>query len=436
MFNDVHSRTDDRLDLAIHSTTTAVNSPLPITVEEASWVASLYNLGRIPGAFIGGITIEYFGSKRTLTLLGFPALIAWICIILADSVIWLYVSRFLGGISLGMIFTSYPLHLGEICSPTIRGTLVSLTMSGMAMGSLVGNVMGPYMSMAVFSYISFVPNSIAILLLLWIPESPHYFVRINNINKAKKSVIWYNPKADVKVTIGLIQNYIVTTSSLTYMERVREFRLAQNLRAVAIIIVLFLFMQFSGMNSVVYYMQNISTAAGLNIIDPAEFAIICSSIGVVSGWVTVWIADKFKRKHLLIFSSAGIGISMLGIGAHFAFLDSGTEPEKLQWLLIVSSIAFTIFLCSGIITVPSMMLSELFAPEIKTMAAFIASILIGVFAFAATKSYQFLVDSIGEAWFFWLHSILMMICIIFALLILPETKGKSLQEIQTALSGK
>lgn len=415
---------------------TAEDSPLPITVDEASWVASLFNLGRFFGAFFGSVAIECFGSKRTLTLLSFPAILSWICIIAADSVIWLYASRLLGGISLGMLYTSYPLHLGEISSPAIRGTLVSLTVSGMPMGTLVGNTMGPYMSMAVFSYISIAPNLLAILLLFWIPESPYYFVRLAKFDEAEKSVMWYNPKADVKLTIGLVEKYIASTSSLSYIERLREFRVPQNIRGLAISIVLFFFMEFSGVSSIVYYMQSICASAGLTIIDPAQFAIVCSVVGVISGWIMIWIADKFNRKHLLISSSAGIGVSMLAIGVHFALLDNGIDPENLQWLLIISMIIFMLFLCCGIITVPSMILSEFFAPEIKTMVAFVASISIGAFAFAATKTYQPLIDAIGEAWYFWLNGVLMMLCIIFTLLFLPETRGKSLQEIQNALVKK
>ncbi|XP_046472299.1 facilitated trehalose transporter Tret1-like [Neodiprion pinetum] len=414
----------------------SADSPLPLTTDEVSWVASLMNVGRLLGAIFGCIGVEWIGRKRTLTIVGFPMILAWICIIVADSVAWLYASRLLAGLSLGISFSSFPIFLGEISSPKIRGTLVTLSVSGMAVGTLTGNIMGANLSMTIFSYISLVPNVCFVLLFLWLSESPHFLVRDGKTEDAMKSIIRYNPNVDPEIEYKAIRNYIESSGSPTIKERLREFNIPENKRAMIITIVLYFFMQFSGMNSIIYYLETVLTSAGVNVIQPSTLVIINSGASVLTGWVAVYIADKFRRKVLMIFSSVGVSVTMLVLGVHFALLDNGFDPDSLQWLPITTTILFMISFCVGMIGVPSMILSELFAPNIKSVAAGMIGILSGVFAFGATKSYQPLIDTVGEAWVYWLHALLMIFCTIFSAVWIPETKGKSLQEIQNLLMKK
>ncbi|XP_046739462.1 facilitated trehalose transporter Tret1-like [Diprion similis] len=412
------------------------DSPLPLTSDEVSWVASLMNVGRLIGAIFGCIGVEWLGRKRTLTIVGFPILLAWICIIVADSVAWLYASRLLAGLSLGISFSSFPIFLGEISDPKIRGTLVTLTVSGMAVGTLTGNIMGANLSMTTFSYISLVPNACFVLLLLWLPESPHFLIRVGKTEEAMKSIARYNPKVDPEIEYKAMRCYIESSGSPTVKERLREFNMPENRRAMIITIVLYFFMQFSGMNSIIYYLETVFTSAGVSVIQPATLVIMTSGASVLTGWVAVCIADKFRRKVLMIFSSAGVSVTMMGLGVHFSLLENGFDPDSLQWLPIVTILLFMITFCVGMIGVPSMILSELFTPNIKSVAAGMIGILSGLFAFGATKSYQPLLDTVGEAWVYWLHALLMMFCTIFSAIWIPETKGKSLQEIQDLLMKK
>lgn len=107
---------------------TSPNSHIPITLNEASWIVSLLNAGRLIGAIFGALCVNYFGSKRTIFIISLPLIFGWLFIILADRVEWLYVSRFLGGIALGKTYSCFSLYLGEITDPSIRGATVVLGM--------------------------------------------------------------------------------------------------------------------------------------------------------------------------------------------------------------------------------------------------------------------------------------------------------------------
>ena len=109
---------------------TAPGSPIPLTSEEASWVASLLNLGRFLGAICGAISVNYLGSKKSLQLAILPITGCWIFTMAANSVIWLYVARASGGFGLGVTYSSLALYVGEVALPEIRGAIVSLAMAG------------------------------------------------------------------------------------------------------------------------------------------------------------------------------------------------------------------------------------------------------------------------------------------------------------------
>ena len=156
---------------------TAPDSPLPLTLEEASWVASLLNLGRFTGAFVGAVSVGYLGSKRTMLLTLLPIGFCWVLTILADRAAWLYAARLCGGLGLGMTYSSFPLYLGEVALPEIRGSLVSLAACGGTFGIMVGNIVGSYLSLELSAAIYLAPCLALMVLFYWLPESPHHLVK-------------------------------------------------------------------------------------------------------------------------------------------------------------------------------------------------------------------------------------------------------------------
>lgn len=107
---------------------TSSESHIPVTMDEASWIVSLLNLGRPVGALLGSVAVNYFGTKTTILVSSLPMAFCWLFIMLADRAEWLYAARFLSGISIGKAYSSFSLYLSEIADPTIRGALVFLGM--------------------------------------------------------------------------------------------------------------------------------------------------------------------------------------------------------------------------------------------------------------------------------------------------------------------
>lgn len=138
--------------------------------------------------------------------------------------------------------------------------------------------------------------------------------------------------------------------------------------------------------------------------------------------------DQFGRRFLLVLSCAFVIAATGLLTLHFILLEYDVNPRNLEWMTILSMLLFTM-LSIGLIPVPSTMLGELFPADLKSIAGFLASIISALFAFLTSRTYQPMVDLMTEKYVFLLYTVAMIICLIYSLYDVPETKGKTLQVI-------
>ncbi|XP_011863264.1 PREDICTED: facilitated trehalose transporter Tret1-like [Vollenhovia emeryi] len=414
---------------------TGEDPPFRVTDEEGSWIASLLPLGRLLGAIIGSVTLEYIGSKTSVLFTGLPMIFSWICIIFATSPVWLYVARIFSGISMGMIFSCYPLYIGEISTPSIRGALVCMIINGLPIGALFGNIIGANMSMMYFGIISLILTLCYMAIFPFLPQSPYYHVRRNDTKRAEQAIRWYYRKVDVKSEMESVEHFVKSTCTMSMRERLEQIKEPKNRRSFIMIILLFMFMQLSGLNTIIFYMEIIARKAMVTSITPSNLVIIVSATCIIVGWASVFAIDRCGRRILLAISSFGVMISMALLGLHFVLLDYDFDPSNLEWEVILALLLFPL-MCFGLTPVPSTMLSEIFPSDLKSMAGFIGGVTAAVFAFVASRTYQPLVDLISEKYVFWFYAVIIMISLVYSLTVVPETKGKTLQEIQDMMAAR
>lgn len=414
---------------------TGEDPPFRVTHDEGSWIASLLPLGRLLGAFVGSVLLECIGSKTSVLLTGLPMIFSWICIICANSPMWLYVSRIFSGVSMGMIFSCYPLYIGEISAPSIRGALVCLIINGFPLGTLFGNIMGPNMPMMYFGIISLIVTLCYMGIFPFLPQSPYYYVRNNDTKRAEQVIRWYYRKPDVRSEIEAVEHFIKSTNTMSLRERLAQIKEPKNRRSLIMITLLFMFMQLSGLNTIAFYMEIIIRKAMVTSITPSTLVMIVSSVCITIGWIGAYAIDRCGRRILLAASSFGVMVSMTLLGMHFFLLNQNYDPGNLEWLVIISLLMFGM-MCFGLTPVPSTILSEIFPPDLKSLAGFVAGISSAGFAFVASRTYQPLVELISEQYVFWIYAVIIMISLIYSLTVVPETKGKTLQEIQDMMAAR
>lgn len=410
-------------------------SSIPTTESQGSWIASLLNIGRAAGGIVGAIDVELVGSKTSALHIGIVQAVSFICLGLANSAVWIQVSRIIGGIATGMFFISFPLYMGEISNPRIRGALVGTIANGMSIGYVVGNITGAYLSILGFAGFGLAVSVLFVVSFYWLPKSPHHLILTDQVEEARAAIKWYQRDADVTNQLSSLQSFIKDKQSMTYRSLMREFMLPHNRIALVKVNILYVLMQLSGLYTVAFYMEIILTKGEVTVIEPAMAVIVISAIGLVGGWIAMFTIDKYGRKLVLSTASIGLGTALIGIAVHYQLLEVGADAVALQWLIINSLILLEICINLGIVPIPSTILSEIFAPNIKSYCSCIANVTSGFVAFLVTQTYQMLIDSIGY-YAYYLYALMMFLLALFTMTMMPETKGKSLQEIQNMLMKK
>jgi SP family facilitated glucose transporter-like MFS transporter 8 len=195
------------------------------------------------------------------------------------------------------------------------------------------------------------------------------------------------------------------------------------------------FQESSGINAVLFYTTRIFGAANTGI-DPAIQTIIIGAVQVIITLFATGFVDKIGRKILLLTSGALMVLSRIVLGAYFfVFGDDPTvpAPASLSWLPVTFLSIFIIGYSSGFGPVSFLVLGEICAPDIKGFAGGVAITINSVVAFLVTKFFESMVSGLGIGVTFWIYSAFSLASIVFTLIMIPETKGISLEEIQQNL---
>lgn len=412
------------------------DSHLPITSNDASWIASFYLLGSIPGNILAAFIVDSIGRKASLLLAGIPLTIGWLLIIFAWNPYVLYVSRFISGLGQGIVYVVCPMYIGEIADKNIRGSLGSFIKLMVTFGELYAHAIGPFVSYEWLAYSCILIPIAFFLTFSWMPESPYYLIIRNRRREAEQSLMrlkCHASKEDLEEDMDQMQKTVIR--DLSDKGHVWDlFNTAGNRRAVLICFGLQLILQFSGIAAIESYTQEILEQSESEI--PAGIAVIILSVlQLVAGLGAAALVDRIGRKPLLLNTTLLAGLA-LSVSAIFYFLKFRLNYDMKGYgtVLVASVISYELIIALGLSPLPYMMLGELFPTNVKGVAVSLANLWASLLAFIVSKMHQVISDFCGIYTSFAWFASACFIGIAFIVLIVPETKGKSLLEIQEELN--
>ncbi|XP_011307096.1 facilitated trehalose transporter Tret1 [Fopius arisanus] len=414
-----------------------VDTSFKITPDEGSWVASLLSLGRVFGAVAGAICQGTIGRKKTMLVGALPLTFGWVCMIFAKSVEYLYVARFCNGMGSGMIWGALSLYMGEIADPSIRGSLIFLNLNASSMGSLLGNAIGPFLGLEEYGYVAVSLAAAFIIFFSWIPESPYHYVLQGDLKRAEASLLWYKRHADAPKEIAELKEFMGNTNndSESFRNKIKVFCKPNNAKNMAIVTMLNLFLYCGGHNVISSYSEIIVRKSDIRIA-PSIVVMALGVIMVIAGGVAMVFVDKCGRRPLLIYSSFGVCASMVMLGIHFNLLAWQVDPHAIDWLPIVALVLYNFALPCGMLSMPNTLLGELFPPTLKTIASLTFTCTAAFISFCAIRAFQPVLDLVGERAIFFMIASAALCVAPFTYFLVPETKGKTLIEIQENMGRK
>ncbi|XP_029167630.1 facilitated trehalose transporter Tret1-2 homolog isoform X2 [Nylanderia fulva] len=410
----------------------------PITPDESSWIGSLVALGAIPGSFIASHLGERWGRKKTALFSVVPFLIGWALVATAVHIAQLYIARIIFGIALGIAFTIIPMYCGEIAETSIRGTLGSFLQLFITVGLLYSYAIGPFVSYTTLWIVCAILPVLFFVCFAVMPESPYYLLSKGCRNEAIASLAKLRSKTEVAVQKEADEMQEIIDEAFRNQVSILDlFKVKANLKALIYTCALASFQQLTGINVVLFYMQNIFIAAGSFV--PTEFSpIIIGVVQCLASCVTPFVVDRWGRRVLLVFSGIGETVSLGALGLYFYLKEVQHADDvvaQISWLPVVSLVIFISTYSVGWGPLPWAVMGEMFASNVKAKASGITVSVCWFLAFLITKFSKDMETAFGNYATFWMFGAFCVLSILFAVLLLPETKGKSLREIQDELNG-
>ncbi|XP_031350820.1 facilitated trehalose transporter Tret1-like isoform X1 [Photinus pyralis] len=409
------------------------NSPVPITEADVVWLENIYMLGGFAGLPLTIFSVDKFGRKYSILIAAVQNVVAWFLIAFAPSVEYLYVARFLSGIAGDVAFVSAPMYIGEIADQHIRGILGSFIYLMMLFGIVVVYSVAPFVSIPVSSAVGCSFLLIQILSFPFMPESPYYLLVKDKKDEARRSLQKLRAVMDVEKELEEISRAVERQKS----ERGHPLDLIlvkSNRKAIIIMTVLNCAQHFSSISVILMNIHSILEDAA-SMLSPSTAAIIFAVLMLTASCVSASLIDKAGRKILLSSSSILTGISLLILASYFSVKNSGVDVSSYNWVPVASVMLYAVTFKYGLGMVPIVMTAELFPTSVKAVGMTVSDAMYVIFAVVSIYLFQHLKGLYGMHVPFFIFASSCFITAVFTIFCIPETKGKTLEEIQQILKG-
>lgn len=404
---------------------------------EVGWAVSSLIIGCIIGAAMSGLLSDRFGRKRVLITAAILFIISSIGSAIPETFSGFIIARIIGGIGIGITSTLCPLYNAEIAPAKYRGRLVALNQLAIVTGIFLTYFVNLWISgsgdeawgiASAWRYmfgVGAVPGVLFLALLFFVPESPRWLIKQGRPAEALPILLRiHGEELAKKEVVDIKQSFEQESGSIRQL-------FSPGLRIALIVGVgLAVLQQITGINAVMYYAPEIFKATGAGTNASLVQTILVGFINFLFTIVALWLIDKVGRKALLLVGSASMAICLLVIGVAFQTGNTAGPLVLIFILIYVASFAISLGPVVWVI------MSEIFPNRIRGKATAIAAMTLWAADYVVSQSFPPLLSSAGPATTFWIYGSMSLLTFFFTWRIVPETKGKSLEEIESLWSSK
>jgi len=388
---------------------------------------SIALIGTVIGSLLGSKPSDKFGRKNTLYFVAIAYLLSSLGTSLTDNWYIFLAFRFLGGLGVGASSVTAPIYISEVSPADKRGQLVGLFQFNVVLGILVSYLSNYLISQTgenswrLMLGVQAIPALIFLILIRFIPESPRWLIlKKEAYDKATQILKIINP-LNYESEFTAIRN-----SGLESDNNHNESLFSGKFKTPVILAVLFAFFnQVSGINAIIYYAPRIFEMAGLGAHSSLLSTVGIGVINFIFTLLAINIIDKVGRRMLMLIGSFGL-ITSLALVA-FTFYSGHFSGFAIPIYMMIF-IAFFAFSQGAVIWV---FISEIFPNEVRAKGQTLGSSTHWVMAAIIAFGFPYLAESLGGAITFFFFASMMVLQLIFVWRFMPETKGKSLEQIGT-----
>jgi len=411
---------------------------------QKGWANSCALIGCLVGAVTAGALSDSFGRKRLLIFSALLFAVTSLGIGLSDTFFVFVVWRIMGGVAIGLASNLSPMYIAEIAPANMRGRLVSLNQITIVIGILAAQLINyviaeripPGMTEEALAATwncqegwrwmfaaTAVPSLVFLVSMIFVPEIPRWLVKNGREGVARSIVAKVGGEEYADAAMAEIRATLVND-----IQKV-DFRelLDPKMRRVLVLgVTLAVFQQWCGINVIFNYAEEVFSAAGYDISNTLLNIAWTGSVNLVFTFVALGVVDKGGRRILMLLGAAGLAIIYIALGVGYSI-----GLQGLPMLLLVLAAMATYGMSLAPIT--WVVISEIFPNRIRGAAMSVAVTSLWAACFVLTYTFPLLNGALGPAKTFWIYAAICIGGFVFIMLRLPETKGKTLEEIEAEL---
>ncbi len=400
-----------------------------LTTAAEEVVVSGVLLGATIGAIFGGKAADLFGRRRVLLVTAAIFGIGALASAVAPSPTILIISRVVLGLAIGLASTNVPVYLSEVAPPHARGWVVSLFQLAVTVGIVVA-----YLTDYAFAGIegwrwmlglAVVPALVFGTGMFFLPETPRWLIRGGHHEVAQRVLVRIRELPDVNVEIEEIKASLAQQAESGHWTDL----LRRQVRPALVVgLGLAIFQQITGINTVIYYAPRILQSAGFNSASGAILATV--GVGVVNVGMTIvamFLVDRAGRRPLLLVGIAGMIITLGALGLSFRI---SNPSGQLAWISVICLMGYVASFAISLGPIFWLLIAEIYPLKIRGLAEGTAATFNWASNLIVSLTFLTLVEKLGASSTFLLYAVASVASWLFAYCFVPETKGRSLEQIE------
>ncbi|GMY27607.1 sugar transporter ERD6-like 16 [Fagus crenata] len=412
-------------------TESAIREDLDLSLAEYSMFGSILTIGAMLGAVTSGKIADFTGRKWAMRISAVFCIAGWLDVYFSKGAISLDRGRLFTGYGIGVFSYVVPIYVAEIAPKNLRGGLTTLNQLMIVTGSSVAFLIGSFITWRTLALTGIVPCIFLLVGLCFVPESPRWLAKVGHQKEFEAALHRLRGEdADITSEAAEIQDYIEILKTLPKATMLDLFQ-RKHIHSMIIGVGIMIVQQFNGINGISFYASETFALAGESLAKIGTIAYACVQIPITI--VGAVLIDKSGRKPLIMISASGTFLGCFLAGTAF-FLKG--HSWLLEWVPTLAFAGVLIFIASfsiGMGAVPWLIMSEIFPIDVKGVAGSLVVLVNWLGAWAVSYTFNFLI-SWSSSGTFYIYSGCSLLSILFVAKLVPETKGKTLEEIQASIN--
>ncbi|XP_026731013.1 facilitated trehalose transporter Tret1-like [Trichoplusia ni] len=422
------------------------NSEFKLDAVSASWIASILGITQLVGSFISPPIMERYGRKMAHYAATIPNLIGWFIVPMSTNFGVLFAARILQGLSIGMLSPLRSVLIGEYASPKNRGAFLTTVSLSQSFGIFFVHLIGSFLSWQQTALVCVFFPFVSLVMTIYSPESPSWLVTKGRHEDCRKVFHWLRGDDEDEELEEMIHGRILFEKariSESYgrktnkiQDMISTIRKKEFYKPIILMMHAHVLVNFAGGTTMSAYSTLIIGMVMGPEVNAQFWMIFLGAQRFISNALAVFAINKFKRRTMM-FATGGLSIFIqFALAAYVYFKQQGTLPYDALWIpvLLINLKFFAV--ATGMLPLPNVIGGEVFPLEYRSIGGTISLASFSATFFIVLKTFTGLVDSVGMHGTYMVYGGIISYCMVVIWILLPETKDRTLQQIEDEFRGR